>query len=793
MFNQVFIHDLPFIVTWWAVLFLIGTAAFPLTRRLFSSWWDQGYILSKSVGLAGVSWIVWQLGSYKIVPFSLISILFSIILLFCIGILITISLKKPMNIQWNKIFFLELLFFCAFISWSFVKGHEADIRSLEKFMDYGFSRTIQQSDYFPPPDMWYAGGTINYYYFGHLTQAVLSTLSGIHLSYGYNLMLATLFAFCFSMSFGIGVQLYLTYIQNAKKQFSKKHLFFALCTGILAAYLVSLSGNMQTIYAFTQGYTGDNPPPFWTVFWKPDEFLSNVSQGLNTYWYANATRFIPFTIHEFPSYSFVVSDNHGHVFNIPFTLLALASLFTIFVIRQQQRDRAYNIDIRSVFKPDTFKNSIGLVLKDLLPFILFGLLCGVLLMTNALDGPIYLGIFFVLLLFQYSRYEVLSLYWLVEKGITFLAVIGGFIISAFPFLINFTSFASGLALNCPPALLANSQIGPFLFETVDKCQKSPLWMMWLLWGFFWFMGIVLLLRQVRFIRLRFIPLSIKTTKTESFLTLLFFLSLGLIFFAEFFYFKDIYPAHFRSNTMFKLGYQAFIICSILAAFVTIQVFVQQTQTRLQKFIKLVCIVLIVPQLLLVSVYPLFSVKSYFGNLEQYKGLNGLGWFSRDFPDDYKAMRWLEDHVDPKNDQSSHQWLRELAVADMHVHDNFFTSHISHIPTILEADGDSYTDYNRMSVFTGLPTIIGWGVHEWLWRGSYDIVAPRKEEVRELYETGSITRMKELIEKYNIQYVVVGALERQKFVAMPEYRFLSVGKLVYQSGLTEIYALDKMRE
>ena len=38
------------------------------------------------------------------------------------------------------------------------------------------------------------------------------------------------------------------------------------------------------------------------------------------------------------------------------------------------------------------------------------------------------------------------------------------------------------------------------------------------------------------------------------------------------------------------------------------------------------------------------------------------------------------------------------------------------PVVLEANGDSYSDYERVSAMTGLPTVLGWYVHEWLWRG-----------------------------------------------------------------------------
>ena len=56
---------------------------------------------------------------------------------------------------------------------------------------------------------------------------------------------------------------------------------------------------MQTIYAFTQGYDGDKVQPFWRLAWPIGDFIKRLPDGLNRYWYADATRFIPFTIHEF--------------------------------------------------------------------------------------------------------------------------------------------------------------------------------------------------------------------------------------------------------------------------------------------------------------------------------------------------------------------------------------------------------------------------------------------------------------------------------------------------------------
>ena len=52
------------------------------------------------------------------------------------------------------------------------------------------------------------------------------------------------------------------------------------------------------------------------------------------------------------------------------------------------------------------------------------------------------------------------------------------------------------------------------------------------------------------------------------------------------------------------------------------------------------------------------------------------------------------------------------------------------------------------------------MHEWLWRGSYDAVSPRREDVRRIYESQDVKEMKELLNQYNVQFVIVGTLERQ---------------------------------
>ena len=694
--------DVALVFQWWGTLFLVGAAAYPLTRRLFRGWFDDGYLFAKAVGMAVVTYLVYLGGMLHIVPFTQGAVWGAMGVVFILGVFLEWGKREKGEKREKRkaLIFLveELFFFAALLFWTWVKGHEPSIRGLEKFMDFGFTRSILNSAFFPAPDMWYANLVINYYYFGHTVMAVLTRLSGIDLTYTFNLMLASIFALTATMSFSIGKQL-IRGINGTKGTSGRMQIV----GGLLTAWLVTLAGNMQTLYAFTRGYTGDNVVPFWQIAWRIGEFgglkefWGKLGEGMNTYWYANATRFIPYTIHEFPSYSFVVSDVHGHVLSLPFVLLAIALLVKIW------GDKG-----------------------DWGRLIFYGFLCGILLMTNALDGPIYLVLLIAVLVSMRQR---------VSASVTVIAAAG---MTSLPFLVHFKSFVNGIAVNCPPALLADTKIGPLIFESVDKCQRSPIWMWWLLWGFFVYCGGWLLW-------------GIKGTKgikgSEKLLIIFFIFSLLLLIFPEFFYFKDIYPMHFRSNTMFKLGYQAFIMLSVVSAYAIIKL-----------WRKKIFFLFLIPQLFLVSIYPIFSVRSYFNSLRHYEGIFGMAWFQKQYPDDWAAIQWL----------------------------NLRSTTYDLPPVIVEADGDSYTDYDRFSAFTGLPTVIGWAVHEWLWRGSYDVVAPRREEVRKIYESEDLAETKEILTKYTVQYVIVGTLEREKFKELQERKFGELGERVFTRGQTAIY-------
>ena len=690
--------DLYAIASWWLMLVFFGLAGWQISSWLFPKWEDGGYLMAKASGVLFTTYLVWILGSGRILEYNRVTILICALV---VGVG-TAGLKKRLKIKKNKINWRliiaeEILFLTALTGWAWVKAHEPSINGLEKFMDYGFTRSIQRTQYFPPQDMWFAGESINYYYFGHLTMASLSLVSGVDLDTGFDLMLATLFALCLTMSFAISRELLTKYPAKIR-----------LGGAALTAVLVTLSGNLHTVYAFTQGYWGaeDNPPPFWEI-WQPVSNFKNWPEGFGNYWYPNATRFIPYTIHEFPAYSFVVSDIHGHVLSIPIVLFLIAMLVQFF--SKQQETAVWQAGV-------------------------YGLIAGTALMTNALDGPIYLGLFALTLLvfnFKISHYK---------KPIILVVIAGTvFIISVLPFLINFKPFVNGVAVNCPPAVLADRKIGPLIFEETDKCQKSPIWMMLVLWGFFLYNALAL-------------GWVVKNnTEPKRLLVIWTGVSFLLIIFAEFFYFKDIYPQHFRSNTMFKLGYQAFILMSIVSGYTITRIIAGKAKGLPAK----IYLLGLAPLLILVLMYPYFAVKSYFNDLKDYRGLYGLEWMQEKYPDYYMAVRWLNQNVSGQ-------------------------------PVILEAAGDSYTDSDLVSAFTGLPTVAGWAVHEWLWRGGYDPVAKRSADVATIFGSGDQLSTQFLLNKYKVKYIIVGDMERKKYPDLDVDKIGLLANPVFVHGTTTIY-------
>ncbi len=153
------------------------------------------------------------------------------------------------------------------------------------------------------------------------------------------------------------------------------------------------------------------------------------------------------------------------------------------------------------------------------------------------------------------------------------------------------------------------------------------------------------------------------------------------------------------------------------------------------------------------------MDSWFGkvlNPSGYQGLYALGYLDTDFSEDVSAIQWLKENI-------------------------------KGAPVVLEANGDSYSGYERVSAATGLPTILGWYVHEWLWRNDVADLNEKSAEIETIYTSTDTQRVQELIKKYDISYIFVGSCEREKYGENLNNAGLeSLGEIVYQDSNYETY-------
>ena len=139
-------------------------------------------------------------------------------------------------------------------------------------------------------------------------------------------------------------------------------------------------------------------------------------------------------------------------------------------------------------------------------------------------------------------------------------------------------------------------------------------------------------------------------------------------------------------------------------------------------------------------------------------MNATSFLSNDFTEDVAGIKWLKKNV-------------------------------KGAPVVLEANGDSYSGYERVSAMTGLPTVLGWYVHEWLWRDDTADLNEKSADIESIYTSLDEEYVKELLEEYDVSYIFVGSKEREKYGdALNEEVLNSLGEVVFQDEEYSTYIL-----
>jgi len=157
------------------------------------------------------------------------------------------------------------------------------------------------------------------------------------------------------------------------------------------------------------------------------------------------------------------------------------------------------------------------------------------------------------------------------------------------------------------------------------------------------------------------------------------------------------------------------------------------------------------------VYPVVSTWNKLGGSASFEQLtlDGSQYYRDYWPDQMQAVDWLRQ--------------QPLGVMVEAVSDT----------------GGSYTTYASVSTFSGMPTVLGWIGHVAQWRGGYEEMGSRQEDIRVLYSTQDWDEARAVLDKYNIAYVYVGELEARTY-ALDESKFADHLSLGFDSANARVY-------
>ena len=761
-------------LSWYIAIQLLGILAFPAAFVLFKRLPDRGFTLAKPAAIAFFSYVLWMLGLSHIAPNTQLTIIAVLVVAAVPGIyLFRKNLSEIKNFSrqnWPMLLAAEFLFLTFFLMWLGIVSEVPAINHTEKPMDFGFMNAVLQSRYFPPEDPWLSGSSISYYYFGHFMMAFMTQLTGVSSSVGYNLGVSLIPGLVAIGAFGLVYNLI---------RLSGGSLKAGVVFGSAGPVLILLAGNLEGALEFVhlQGWGGNG---FWE--WIGIKGLDGGDTGSGVFpdsqwWWFRASRVIDtlaaggqsldYTITEFPVFSFILGDLHPHVMSLPFVILGLALTLNFFLSAERLglpwlRDHAWESAALAVF--------IGsLAFINIWDFPVVAAMFGAAALVKAYgehDGNItrslggatiivvpILLLAVILFLPFYNDFEaqtsgILPLRDVNTRPFLLFLVLGPLILLAVSFLVRqipdlrrpTDDDSSGavlvLTVVATPFLLWVAMA--FIATWIDDGSRAALGeiggrMILVIPG-------LLLVGLAGFSAMQRNRLKVEPTLAFPLLLagLAFFLLVG----AETFYVVDQFGGAFRRmNTVFKFYYQAWLLLGIVGAYGLYYLWSARSSLNwpvsISRYLgvgRFVWVATVAVLLVASFYYPVGAVLDRTGVLREGhtvsdNTLDGLDFLKRPAPGEYAAIEWLRDEA---------PWGR-----------------------MVEAVGDDYSEFARISSSTGLPTLLGWKGHELQWRRSSSFQG-REEDVRTIFSSNDSGKVRSLLDSYDVRYVYLGSRERRTY-------------------------------
>ena len=276
---------------WVAVFAALGIAAWALLFPALKRWPDAGVGLALTTGWFAPAWLMWLGSELRLWPAGAATaswILLGLLILGCAALAARWS-EAARTLRRRRAAIVQVLAVAAAVGFLFllVRAFNPAIYWGEKPMDFSFLNAFLRASSWPPGEPWMAGMPLHYYYFGEVLASFPILVVGCTAGVGYNLISATIPALGAAILASLGLA------------FARRRWWGAAA---LMPLLVLLTGNLAWPWLWDLGRRGNIFDLWWAT--------SRVIPG--------------FAIDEYPLWTALFADLHGHFIALPIFLATLA-------------------------------------------------------------------------------------------------------------------------------------------------------------------------------------------------------------------------------------------------------------------------------------------------------------------------------------------------------------------------------------------------------------------------------------------------------------------------------------
>jgi len=308
-------------LSWFIALQLAAFAVAPFVLRYAGRSAGAAWGVTKAAGMLALSVPVWFVVAKGWLTMSTGLVLAAMLGLLAVGVATAWLWRRELVNVWQQhrrmIVATEVVFALVFVAVLVLRFTNPDVwhpwRGGEKPMELAYFTAVTGSTTLPPYDPWFAGGSLNYYYFGWFVLSVPTRLIGLMPDVAFNLGVATYAAVAAVTVFSM-VALLIDLANRRQGQSMSR-----VRTGLLGVILFLIAGNLdgfrQLLRLLRERFTL-NPVTLSNRFdwWDPSRVNKN-SPGLE--------------VTEFPSFTVLFADLHPHFMAMGFFGLCLITCFAL--------------------------------------------------------------------------------------------------------------------------------------------------------------------------------------------------------------------------------------------------------------------------------------------------------------------------------------------------------------------------------------------------------------------------------------------------------------------------------